>query len=310
MPRPMLSFAFFAHEGNGRSRQMRSTRWKIPRALVPITLVAATMAVSAPSATAALPNVSMDLVVVQAQVEPWLDRNTPISGDLSVKEVQRALRAKGFSTPVDGWYGDSTRAAYAGWQRRLGSTGNGANGIPGLSSLTKLGENRFTVSRKIIVGSRVSYSGEIVNQRTKNMVVEADAKVAWLIDVEKGSYVADDCSTDSACTHGGGGAIDITVDWSRNGACNMTDLERSRAWNTVKALRTVGFAAWFRGKGATWCPHIHAIAVGDTAMTVQAANQVGDYYAGKNGLRDHGPDNTPTAYRKPFTWWERYLATK
>lgn len=285
---------------------MRSTKRKALLALVPITLAAAAAALSAPNATAALPVVSMERVVVQAQVEPWLDRNTALPGDSGVKEVQRALRAKGFTTAVDGFFGDRTRAAYAAWQRRLGHSGLGANGIPGASTLASLGQNRFTVTQKVLVGARVTHSGEVVNQRTKNMLVEADAKLRWAINVEKGSYVPNDCATDSACTHGGGGAVDITVDWSGNGACNFTDAERSKAWNTVKALRTVGFAAWLRERGSTWCPHIHGIAVGDPGTTIQAADQVGDYYAGKNALRNHGPDNTPSAFRVPFTWWEQY----
>lgn len=288
---------------------MRSTRSKLLRALVPLTLAAATAAALAPNATA-LPTVPMDRVVVQAQVEPWLDRNTALPGDAGVKEVQRALRAKGFSAAVDGFYGDGTRAAYAAWQRRLGHTGNGANGVPGLGSLTKLGNNRFTVTNKIVLGSHVTHSGETVNQRTKNMLVEADSKVRWTLDVTKGSYVPNDCTTNSACTHGGGGSVDISVDWSGNGACNLTDLERNQAWSSVKALRTVGFAAWYRVRTSSWCPHIHAIAIGDTDSTIEAVNQVGDYYAGKNGLRDHGPDNTPSAFRVPFIWWEKYLAGK
>ena len=27
---------------------------------------------------------------------------------------------------------------------------------------------------------------------------------------------------------------------------------------------------------------------------------------GKNGLANHAADDTPTAYRMPFTWWEKY----
>jgi hypothetical protein len=33
---------------------------------------------------------------------------------------------------------------------------------------------------------------------------------------------------------------------------------------------------------------------------------VHDYYVGKNGLKSHGPDDTPTNYRVGFTWWEKY----
>lgn len=266
------------------------------------------LAAAAPSAGAELPTVNMDQVTVQSQVEPWLDRNTGLTGDASVRKVQRALRAKGFGTIVDGHFGDQTRADYAAWQRRLGHSGRGANGIPGPGSLTELGTNRFTVERKVLVGPRVSYSGVTLNRRTRKMLVEADSKVSWRLDAEKGSYVSGDCGTTSACTHGGGGAVDLEVNWSRNGECNLSHVERNRAWRTVEALRTVGFAAWLRTPSqGRWCFHIHAIAVGDTATTINAANQVGDYFVGKNALANHLPENTPVEFRVPFTWWERYL---
>ena len=38
---------------------------------------------------------------------------------------------------------------YARWQRDLGYSGAGANGIPGPTSLTRLGANRFEVTRRI-----------------------------------------------------------------------------------------------------------------------------------------------------------------
>jgi hypothetical protein len=40
----------------------------------------------------------------------------------------------------------------------------------------------------------------------------------------------------------------------------------------------------------------------------RARNQIADYYVGKNGLASHAADDTPAAYRAPFTWWENYTA--
>lgn len=62
------------------------------------------------------------------------------------RRIQRALNARGARLTVDGVYGPRTRAAYSTWQRRLGFRGQDADGIPGLSSLSRLGANRFRVT--------------------------------------------------------------------------------------------------------------------------------------------------------------------
>lgn len=56
--------------------------------------------------------------------------------------VERALTAEGLLDRkwVDGWFGARSVTAYARWQHRLGYTGAQANGIPGRTSLTKLGQ--------------------------------------------------------------------------------------------------------------------------------------------------------------------------
>jgi hypothetical protein len=47
----------------------------------------------------------------------------------------------------DGSFGSTTVTAYGKWQRHLGYTGADANGVPGKTSLTKLGQQTglFTV---------------------------------------------------------------------------------------------------------------------------------------------------------------------
>lgn len=254
--------------------------------------VAGAAVAGAPSAFA-LPTVYMDRVVVQSHVEPWTNTNTALPGNGGVQEVQKALRARYGTVVVDGQFGDQTREYYARWQRALGYSGAGANGIPGPTSLTKLGANRFEVVRKINTGSRVSYSGVTLNQRTANMLTKANSLVPWGFDVVKGSFVG--CDGNSACTHAYGGAFDLVLDWGND-----------RGSKTVQALRRVGFAAWLRPANSSWNTHIHGIAIGDTDVHTQAADQVGDYYKGRNGLADHAPDNLPTQYRVPFTWWEAY----
>lgn len=62
--------------------------------------------------------------------------------------VQNALHAEGLLPTIyyAGSFGTSVVKAYAAWQRRLGYSGSGADGIPGKSSLTTLGaRHRFTV---------------------------------------------------------------------------------------------------------------------------------------------------------------------
>lgn len=255
--------------------------------------VGAVAVAGAPSAMA-LPTVWMDRLVVQSQVEPWTNTNTGLPGNEGVKHVQEALRAKVGGVVVDGQFGDQSRQAYAAWQRKLGYSGAGANGIPGPTSLTKLGAGRFEVARMIDTGSRVTYSGVTVNQRTAKMLNAARGLISWNFDVVKGSFVG--CDGNSSCTHAWGGAIDMYLDWGSD-----------RGSKTVSALRKVGFAAWLRPRiPGTWETHIHAIAIGDTDMHTEAANQVGDYYKGLNGLSGHAADNLPAQYRVPFTWWEAY----
>jgi hypothetical protein len=64
--------------------------------------------------------------------------------------LERALVDVGLNPgPVDGSLGTSFTSAYAAWQRRLGYTGAAADGVPGYTSLTKLGQqtSRFLVVR-------------------------------------------------------------------------------------------------------------------------------------------------------------------
>lgn len=244
----------------------------------------------------ALASVNMELVEAAAQVEPDYGHKPALGATDHVILVQSALIAKGFSTSADGWYGNGTTSAYAAYQRSLGYTGLAANGLPGPSSLTSLGLNRYTVTNKITVGAKVAYSGVTLNTRTKSMVTAADGKVSWALDLTQGSYNPGGVGQ-SAGTHDGGGACDISV----------SGRTQTQIWQTVQALRTVGFAAWYRTPAeGDWAAHIHCIAVGDTDLPLSARDQVADYYVGKNGLASHAADTTPTAYRVPFTWWEKY----
>jgi len=242
------------------------------------------------------PAVSMERLVVQSQVEPFRGDQPDLPGDAAVEMVQRALGEEGFDAAVDGWFGSETAAVYADWQASLGYSGLAANGIPGPASLAALAEGRFQVEDEIQVGSRTAFSGQTVNQRTRVMLAEAESILGHDVVLSQGSYNPGGVGA-SAGTHDGGGAVDVSV----------SDLGTTQRWETVKALRTVGFAAWFRTPDqGPWPYHIHAIAIGDTDLSIAARNQVADYYVGRNGLASHAADDTPDAYRVPFTWWEKY----
>ena len=275
----------------------------IPAAAALVLVVSAT-----PAAAAPLPVVNMAAVDAAAQIEGSRGNQPGLGDDASTKLVQRALTAKGFKVTADGIYGRGTTAAYASYQRSIGYKSIDANGIPGPGSLAKLGKGRFTLAHVVNIGSRTDrYGSKRVNTRTRQMIAAADRKVPWSITVTQGSYCALEtkgCASASAGTHDGGGAIDVA-------AYTLTSTQR---WQTVQALRSVGFAAWLRVPsqcGGCWPIHIHALAIGDTDLWQKDGkyanrDQVGDYFTGRNGLSNHRADDTPVKYRVPFTTWERY----
>lgn len=277
-----------------------SRRWLLTRG----TAAGAALAVPAfagaqtASAVGALATVDMELVLLACQVDPPKAGTGLTAGcGPHVLPVEQALQAKGLlaSAQVDGHYGTMTLDAYAAWQRRLGFSGLDANGVPGRTSLTELGSGRFDVTHVVTAGSRTdSYGGKRVNTRTANMLRAADAMLSWNLTLTQGSYTSS--NPDSAGTHDGGGVVDISVS-------NLTSTQR---WQTVRALRTVGFAAWLRTPADGFAYHIHANGISDPDMSRPARNQVHDYYYGRNGLANHAADNTPEAYRVAFTWWEKY----
>lgn len=246
----------------------------------------------------ALATVDMEQVLVACQVDPPKSgTGTTPGAQAHVLAVEQALQAKGLlaAAQTDGHYGTSTLDAYAAWQRSLGYTGLDANGVPGRTSLTQLGSGRFDVTRPVAAGSRTdTYGGKRVNTRTATMLRAADGMFSWNLSLTQGSY--NSSNPDSAGTHDGGGVVDISV----------SSLSTTQRWQTVKALRTVGFAAWLRTPSDGFEYHIHANGISDPDMSRAARNQVHDYYFGKNGLANHAADNTPEQYRMPFTWWEQY----
>lgn len=246
------------------------------------------------------PVVNMEKVLLAAQLDPGRPGNGITKGaKRSVLRVERALHRKHLLAKqyIDGSFGSRTKEAYSAWQRRLGYSGLGANGLPGETSLRKLGGRRFQVVRVVSTGPRVTVSGVVLNRRT-NRMKKAAANIIrqhfnCKIDVVQGSYNAGGVGA-SAGTHDGGGAMDVSV----NRGCGLHHAA------TVKALRQVGFAAWYRPTiPGTWEHHIHAIAVSDPDLAGAAQDQVVDYYQGRDGLAGNGADNGPKV--KKITW-EQY----
>lgn len=267
--------------------------------------VAASCALMAPAAgiaqtgvdAAALPVVNMEATVKAAQIDPRRpdDSLTP-GARSSVLLVERALQDKQLLDArwVDGHFGTSTVAAYARYQNSLGYTGLDASGLPGKTSLTKLGTGRFTITAVLTPGPRVDGgNGTVINTRTRDMLAAAEQETGRTLLLDQGSYHPGG-DPSSAGTHDGGGAVDVNVD-------AMSSETRVAV---AKALREVGFAAWVRNPTqGDWPYHIHAVAISDTDLSPQAQHQVGDYYLGRNGLANQGPDDGP---KVTIRTWEEY----
>jgi hypothetical protein len=146
-----------------------------------------------------------------------------------------------------------------------------------------------------------TWRGVTVDARTKAMLEEV-ARITpadLYVRPSQGAYTT--ATSASAGTHAGGGAVDLSV----------RDLSHSQRALLVDTLRRVGFAAWHRTTAQGFDhAHIHAIAVqpggrDDRGVLSQAAHaQVRDFYAGRNGLASHGPDDGPRGH--VGTTWETY----
>jgi hypothetical protein len=245
----------------------------------------------------------MGRLLVAAQLDEYRPGNaTTFHAAKSVKRVQRALRRKKIRVAVDGNFGAQTLQAYARWQRRLGYSGLDASGIPGETSLERLGAGRFRVTHVVRPGARRTWSGVTLNARTIRMLKAAGHRLGrrCTLDVTKGSYTGPD--GDSQATHAGGGAADLSI----NTRCGRS-IKR-----VVKALRKVGFAAWFRNWPGN--EHIHAVAISDPDMANEIAfpgwfdmrEQVVGWAQRKSGL--DGAVTGPMT--RGLQTWERYKRSR
>jgi hypothetical protein len=150
-------------------------------------------------------------------------------------------------------------------------------------------------------GDRVSFGGETVDRRTRDMLREAQ-RIANAEDPSIGDLRLSQGSFShsvgaSAGTHGGPGAFDLSI---RGYSEHQKDV-------ICLALRKVGFASWRRYPSqGPWPEHVHGIAIGTKGLPPIAESQVRSYLDGRDGLRGNRrdtqdrPDNVLT--------WEQYKA--
>lgn len=150
--------------------------------------------------------------------------------------------------------------------------------------------------------TRINFGESVLNQRTVSMLEHAQILYGGPIDLTgrhltQGSYNAGVVAL-SFGTHDGGGAVDISVrnlpiDYS----VRYDDIEP-----LVQALRTAGFAAWYRDEKDGMTPHIHAIAIGDEELSYVAALQINGrygYFRGFNALPQEDGVPIPDAHGGP-----------
>lgn len=137
--------------------------------------------------------------------------------------------------------------------------------------------------------------GITTDARTAAMLAEAARRFGKPLSFSQGSYRP--VTSYSGSTHAGGGAVDVRTVPLRN---------RAEKMRLLRALRLVGFAAWYREPiPGLWGEHIHAIAIAGPDLSRSAQWQVSEYRAGRDGLSGRGPDPQAGLNVAPRTW-EKY----
>jgi len=140
----------------------------------------------------------------------------------------------------------------------------------------------------------VTWRGKWFDRMTVQAIEAAEKGYGGKFAILQGSYNGGTGKVSaSAGTHDGGGAVDVAP--TKNPAA------------VVRALRSVGFAAWHRlPSEGPWVEHVHAILIGNARVSASAARQVAAYRVGRNGLVSNKVDPTwrpnpikPYVYRPP-----------
>lgn len=146
--------------------------------------------------------------------------------------------------------------------------------------------------------TRVSFRGVTLDARTRDMLQEAE-RLGARVELTQGSYSTGVSA--SGGTHAGGGAFDLRA----------RDLTHDQIVDTVRALRRVGAAAWYRDPSeGPWPEHIHGIAIGAPDLAPAAARQVSAYRRGLSGLASGKPDRHQGLDDWRRQTWEKYQAER
>jgi hypothetical protein len=148
--------------------------------------------------------------------------------------------------------------------------------------------SKLTCSRPSDNYEILELNGHQLNQRTYEMLQRAKRIYGGIIDITgdaitQGSYTS--AVEASFGTHAGGGAVDLSVMSPGTYRILYDDIDP-----LIKALRLVGFAAWYRDLDELYDgspAHIHAIAIGDHTLSLAAREQLAGpfgYFWGYNGL--------------------------
>lgn len=234
-----------------------------------------------------------------------------------VRNLEGALAKTGFmandALAKDSYFGTSTRDALVKLQTKFQLKKTGVYDQATRARLAKLliaKPSKPAQPKGATVGappanySHVNFRGAEINVRTRAMILRAElylkaAGVPWKFSITQGSF--NHSVSASGGTHDGAGAIDLSVRGPSGAYRPYAQVAKA-----VKALRKAGFAAWSRGfnDGTSFTKHIHGIAIGDKQMSSAARAQVAQYFAGRNGLVNHGLDRDRGVGR-PYPEWAK-----
>lgn len=145
----------------------------------------------------------------------------------------------------------------------------------------------------------VTFRGKKMDERTARMIVRCE------IDFEVKLVLTQGC-----CNRGGVAASAGTHDCEGVVDFSVNGLTMSQVNKLIRALRKIGFAAWYRPYIAgLWGAHIHAVAVGCRNLPAIAARQVTALRQGLDGLASRKPD-PHRGLDLPVITFEKYLAAK
>lgn len=141
---------------------------------------------------------------------------------------------------------------------------------------------------------RLAKNGKVLTRRVWDLIADVEKETGLDLVVLQGSYNRGGVSQ-SAGTHDGGGAFDLSVR-------GMTE---AQAIKVVVAFRKRMGDAWLRSPKFGWPArlggsHIHVIVADEPGLSAGARAQVVAYNAGRNGLASRAKDPFPRPRQTPF----------